>query len=172
MISLFIGLMNEYICIGIPECEGNVLCCDVLDLNTSLPILPPSLFPFLSNPFLPSHSLPQVIGSNNVAVPTHLFKVILAEREHTSPLTPSQSSPPLSQPLSPLTPSQSSPSQSQPLTVTLGVFVIPNKPLGDVSLSQFQVSLDNLETISGIKFHSKLDRSQVRSAPSLGVQCM
>ena len=82
------------------------------------------------------YRLDQVIGKNDVAVPTHLFKVILAEKENK--LSPSPS-------------------------VTLGVFVIPNEPLGNVDLSQFQTTLHGLETLSGISFHPELDTSQVRA---------
>ncbi len=72
----------------------------------------------------------QVIGENNVAVPTHLFKIILAEDRAASP----------------------------PL---LGAFVVPNEPIKDVSLTQFQVSLEEVEKHTGTRFHCKLDRSQV-----------
>ncbi len=72
----------------------------------------------------------QVIGENNVAVPTHLFKIILAEDRPDSP----------------------------PL---LGAFVVPNEPIKDVSLTQFQVSLEEVEKHTGTRFHCKLDRSQV-----------
>ncbi len=76
----------------------------------------------------------QVIGANNVAVPTHLFKVILAT-DHDSPDT----TPPL-----------------------LGAFIVPNEPIQDVSLTEFQVRLEEVEKHIGTKFHSQLDRSQVR----------
>ena len=42
----------------------------------------------------------------------------------------------------------------------LGVFVIPNKPLSDVDLTRFQVTLEELESQSGTTFHSRLDRSK------------
>ena len=73
-----------------------------------------------------------------MAVPTHLYKVILAETDDTS-----------------------APASLPPLPPTLGVFVVPNRPLGDEELTTFQTTLSDLETLSGISFHSKLDRSQV-----------
>ena len=44
--------------------------------------------------------------------------------------------------------------------VVTGAFVVPNKPLRDEELSQFKVSLEQLEAMTGIIFHSKLDRSK------------
>ena len=41
-----------------------------------------------------------------------------------------------------------------------GVFVIHNKPLGDVKLTKFQVTLKELESHSGAIFHPKLDRNK------------
>ncbi len=63
-----------------------------------------------------------------MAVPTHLFKVILAE------------------------------GGKEP---ALGVFIVPNRPIGDVDLTRFQVSLEELELHVGCTFHSKLDRDKV-----------
>lgn len=76
----------------------------------------------------------QVLGDGCVSVPTHLFKIILAE-DTTS-------------------------NSSAPWPV-LGVFVIPNKPIKDVNLLKFQVSLEQLEGYTGTTFYSKLDRSVV-----------
>ncbi|MGH0152499.1 UNVERIFIED_CONTAM: hypothetical protein FKN15_042667 [Acipenser sinensis] len=74
----------------------------------------------------------QVIGKGNVAVPTHLYKVILAHRSDTS---------------------------SEPLA--LGSFVVPNKPIGfDRPLTDFQVSLVDLEKMSGLSFFPLLDKTQ------------
>ena len=70
----------------------------------------------------------KVVGTNRVAVPTHLFKVVLAEGE-TEP--------------------------------ALGVFVVPNKPIKDADLTQFQVSLKELESQLGCIFFSKLKREKV-----------
>ena len=71
-----------------------------------------------------------------MAVPTHLYKVILAEEEdtHSPALSPS---------------------------LSMAVFVVPNEPLEGVDLSQFQTTLHDLETMTGIQFHSKLNLSQV-----------
>ena len=74
-----------------------------------------------------------MIGDNNLAVPTHLYKVILAEMDSVE-TTPS---------------------------LTMGVFIVPNVPLGNEDLSTFQTTLPDLEKLSGISFHSKLDTSQV-----------
>lgn len=72
----------------------------------------------------------EVIGENNVAVPTHLYKVVLAENDSQAPL--------------------------------IGTFVVPNRPLRNEELSQFKVSLEQLESMTGIIFHSELDRSKTR----------
>ncbi|CAI9159350.1 unnamed protein product [Rangifer tarandus platyrhynchus] len=73
----------------------------------------------------------QVIGEDNVAVPSHLFKVILARRSAGS---------------------------AEPLA--LGAFVVPNKAIGfQPQLSEFQVSLQDLEKLSGLVFFPQLDRA-------------
>ncbi|XP_076146627.1 nuclease EXOG, mitochondrial [Alosa pseudoharengus] len=70
----------------------------------------------------------QVIGKDNVAVPTHLFKVILARKGPSSD------------------------------TLALGAFVVPNQPIGfDHSLMEYQVSLSDLERMSGLSFFPKVD---------------
>lgn len=66
-----------------------------------------------------------------MAVPTHLYKIILVEEE----------------------------GESSPM---LGAFVVPNEPIKDVGLKQFQVSLEEVERFTGTKFHCKLNRSEVR----------
>ena len=43
----------------------------------------------------------------------------------------------------------------------MGVFVIPNEKIGDVALTDYQVTLEKLEGYTGTTFHSKLDRSKV-----------
>ncbi|XP_049622387.1 nuclease EXOG, mitochondrial [Suncus etruscus] len=74
----------------------------------------------------------QVIGQDNVAVPSHLYKVILARR---------------------------SPLSAEPLA--LGAFVVPNEAIGfQPQLSEFQVSLEDLEKLSGLVFFPRLDRTQ------------
>ncbi|XP_055985202.1 nuclease EXOG, mitochondrial [Sorex fumeus] len=82
----------------------------------------------------------QVIGQDNVAVPSHLFKVILARR---------------------------SPLSAEPLV--LGAFVVPNEAIGFQSqLSEFQVSLQDLEKLSGLVFFPRLDRtSDIRNLCSV-----
>ncbi|KAB0378637.1 nuclease EXOG, mitochondrial [Muntiacus reevesi] len=82
----------------------------------------------------------QVIGEDNVAVPSHLFKVILARRSAGS---------------------------AEPLA--LGAFVVPNKAIGfQPQLREFQVSLQDLEQLSGLVFFPQLDRtSDVRDICSV-----
>ncbi|XP_030623497.1 nuclease EXOG, mitochondrial [Chanos chanos] len=73
----------------------------------------------------------QLIGKDEVAVPTHLYKVILAQKNSSSD------------------------------TLALGAFVVPNRPIGfDHQLTEFQVSLSDLERISGLSFFPKADRTQ------------
>eukprot|EP00088_Acartia_fossae_P020022 TRINITY_DN21725_c0_g1_i1.p1 TRINITY_DN21725_c0_g1~~TRINITY_DN21725_c0_g1_i1.p1 ORF type:complete len:277 (+),score=24.33 TRINITY_DN21725_c0_g1_i1:126-833(+) len=71
-----------------------------------------------------------VIGANNVAVPTHLFKVILVE------------DPKLERPL-------------------LASFIVPNQPIQDIHLKDFQVQLGALENHVGVRFHQDLDLKNV-----------
>ena len=78
----------------------------------------------------------QTIGKGGVAVPTHLFKIILVEGRKGKEAT----------------------STDHP---AMGVFVIPNEKIGDVDLTHYQVSLEKLEGYTGTTFHSKLDRSKV-----------
>ncbi|XP_069898538.1 nuclease EXOG, mitochondrial isoform X1 [Dipodomys merriami] len=74
----------------------------------------------------------QVIGSDNVAVPSHLYKVILARRSPGSP---------------------------EPLA--LGAFVVPNEAIGfQPPLADFQVSLRDLEALSGLVFFPRVDRTR------------
>jgi len=70
----------------------------------------------------------KVIGSNEVSVPTHLYKVVLV----------------------------SDPSLSTPL---MAAFVVPNSPVGDRHLTEFQVDLHLLERYTGLNFHPKLERA-------------
>jgi len=72
----------------------------------------------------------QVLGSNNVAVPTHLYKIILVE------------DPKLEKPM-------------------LAAFVIPNRPVQNVNLEEFEVELKEIEKHVGVQFHQELDRSMV-----------
>merc|ERR1711874_181380 len=72
----------------------------------------------------------QVIGDNNVAVPTHLYKVVLVE----------------------------DPTLDKPLWAA---FVVPNAPIEDKHVKEFQVNLPHLEKNLGLKLHDGLDRSRV-----------
>lgn len=75
-----------------------------------------------------------------MAVPSHLYKVILARR---------------------------SPVSTEPLA--LGAFVVPNEAIGfQPQLSEFQVSLQDLEKLSGLVFFPHLDRtSDIRNICSV-----
>ncbi|CAM4724301.1 unnamed protein product [Leuciscus chuanchicus] len=71
----------------------------------------------------------QLIGKDEVAVPTHLFKIILAQRD------------------------------SSPDSLALGAFVVPNSPIGfERSLTDFQVSLTDVQHMSGLKFFPEVER--------------
>ncbi|GCB78067.1 hypothetical protein scyTo_0018552, partial [Scyliorhinus torazame] len=73
-----------------------------------------------------------VIGKNEVAVPTHLYKVILAQK-----------------------------SSAPSALLALGAFVVPNRPIGfDHQLPEYQVDLRDLEKMSGITFFPALDKSR------------
>ncbi|XP_074841222.1 nuclease EXOG, mitochondrial isoform X2 [Carettochelys insculpta] len=74
----------------------------------------------------------QVIGKDDVAVPSHLYKVILARRSKMS---------------------------SEPLV--LGAFVVPNNPIGfDHQLPEFQVNIEDLEKMSGVVFFPQVDKTK------------
>ncbi|XP_077124787.1 nuclease EXOG, mitochondrial [Ranitomeya variabilis] len=73
----------------------------------------------------------QVIGSDDVAVPTHLYKVILARRK---------------------------PSDE---TLAEGAFIVPNVPISfQHQLPEFQVPLETLEKWSGLVFFPQVDKSK------------
>ncbi|NXT80431.1 EXOG Nuclease, partial [Zapornia atra] len=74
----------------------------------------------------------QVIGKDDVAVPSHLYKVILARRSRTS---------------------------TEPLV--LGAFVVPNNPIGfSHQLIEFQVNIEDLEKMSGLVFFPQVDKNK------------
>ncbi|KAM9387894.1 nuclease EXOG, mitochondrial [Phaethornis superciliosus] len=74
----------------------------------------------------------QVIGKDDVAVPSHLYKVILARRTRTS---------------------------TEPLV--LGAFVVPNNPIGfSHHLTEFQVNIEDLEKMSGLVFFPLVDKTK------------
>ncbi|CAM2105165.1 unnamed protein product [Caretta caretta] len=74
----------------------------------------------------------QVIGKGDVAVPSHLYKVILARRSRIS---------------------------SEPLV--LGAFVVPNDPIGfSHQLPEFQVHIEDLEKMSGLVFFPQVDKTK------------
>ncbi|XP_077159749.1 nuclease EXOG, mitochondrial [Paroedura picta] len=74
----------------------------------------------------------QVIGKDDVAVPSHLYKVILARR-----------------------------SAASPDLLALGAFVVPNNPIGfDRQLPEFQVGLEELEKMSGLVFFPRVNKDR------------
>ncbi|XP_058039430.1 nuclease EXOG, mitochondrial isoform X2 [Ahaetulla prasina] len=73
-----------------------------------------------------------VIGKDEVAVPSHLYKVILARRSEVF---------------------------QDPLL--LGAFVVPNRPIGfDHQLQEFQVGIEDLEKMSGLVFFPEVNKSE------------
>uniref|UniRef100_A0A8C9FD93 Nuclease EXOG, mitochondrial n=1 Tax=Pavo cristatus TaxID=9049 RepID=A0A8C9FD93_PAVCR len=81
---------------------------------------------------LPQTKNPSVIGKDDVAVPSHLYKVILARRTRTS---------------------------TEPLA--LGAFVVPNDPIGfSHQLPEFQVNIEDLEKMSGLVFFPQVDKTK------------
>lgn len=67
-----------------------------------------------------------------MAVPSHLYKVILARQNETS---------------------------TDPLA--LGAFVVPNKPIGfDHQLLEFQVDIEDLEKMSGLIFFPQVNKAK------------
>ncbi|XP_029935356.1 nuclease EXOG, mitochondrial isoform X2 [Myripristis murdjan] len=76
----------------------------------------------------------QVIGKDSVAVPTHLFKAVLVQSSNTT-------------------------DQSAAPVQALGAFIVPNRPIGfERKLRDFQVSLSELEGVSGLTLFPKLPR--------------
>ncbi|XP_030045766.1 nuclease EXOG, mitochondrial [Microcaecilia unicolor] len=74
----------------------------------------------------------QVIGKHDVAVPSHLYKVILARRNKAS---------------------------TEPLAI--GAFVVPNSPISfSHQLPEFQVSIEDLEKMSGLVFFPRVDKAK------------
>ncbi|XP_012995085.1 nuclease EXOG, mitochondrial isoform X2 [Esox lucius] len=88
----------------------------------------------------------QLIGKDDVAVPTHLFKIILAGKNKSFSGTLGNN-------------------QSEDLAV--GAFVVPNQPIGfERPLTDFQVSLSELEKMSGLIFFPKVEQT-IHSLPNL-----
>ncbi|KAJ8010630.1 hypothetical protein DPEC_G00077070 [Dallia pectoralis] len=89
----------------------------------------------------------KLIGKDDVAVPSHLFKVILVGKKKSVSSTLGNT-------------------ESEDLT--LGAFVVPNQPIGfDRPLTDFQVSLSELEKMSGLHFFPKVEET----TPSLPNLC-
>eukprot|EP01132_Coremiostelium_polycephalum_P011167 gene11167-13683_t len=80
----------------------------------------------------------EVIGKNNVAVPTHLYKVILAEPWEDG-----------------------NNDGATPAPQFLGSFVIPNEPIpSDKVLTDYEVPLHFIQESTGLEFFKKLDYSK------------
>ncbi|XP_056155300.1 nuclease EXOG, mitochondrial-like [Lampris incognitus] len=89
----------------------------------------------------------QVIGNDGVAVPTHLFKVILVQNNNVSDKAEQSQSPPLA----------------------LGAFIIPNQPISfERSLTDFQVSLLELEKAAGLTFYPRLPKTSDPASETAG----
>ncbi|XP_053569762.1 nuclease EXOG, mitochondrial [Bombina bombina] len=73
----------------------------------------------------------QVIGKDDVAVPSHLFKVVLARKKNSTE------------------------------SLAMGAFIVPNNPIGfDHQLPEYQVQLEDLERMSGLLFFPQVDRTK------------
>lgn len=73
----------------------------------------------------------QVIGKDDVAVPTHLYKVILARKKQSAE------------------------------TLAQGAFIVPNLPISfQHQLPEYQVPLETLEKLSGFVFFPQVDKSK------------
>lgn len=73
----------------------------------------------------------QLIGEDNVAVPTHLYKAVLVQKDSSED------------------------------SLALGAFVVPNSPIGfDRHLTEFQVSLSDLERMSGLTFFPGVEKAE------------
>uniref|UniRef100_UPI003AAF650C nuclease EXOG, mitochondrial-like n=1 Tax=Centroberyx gerrardi TaxID=166262 RepID=UPI003AAF650C len=84
----------------------------------------------------------QVIGKDDVAVPTHLFKAILVQNGTDVNNNDADAA-----------------DQSAAPVLALGAFVVPNRPIGfERPLTDFQVSLPELERASGLTLYPGLPR--------------
>ncbi|XP_040289807.1 nuclease EXOG, mitochondrial [Bufo bufo] len=73
----------------------------------------------------------QVIGKDDVAVPTHLYKVILARKKQSEE------------------------------ALAEGAFIVPNAPISfQHQLPEYQVPLETLEKLSGLVFFPQVDKSK------------
>ena len=83
----------------------------------------------------------EVIGTSQVAVPTHFFKVIVAERCQGPTSNPSTRAPP----------------------VFIAAFILPNEPIAkDTPLEQFLVPLDAVEAAAGLVMFQNLPDARPR----------
>ncbi|EGG15830.1 hypothetical protein DFA_09499 [Cavenderia fasciculata] len=87
----------------------------------------------------------EVIGENNVAVPTHLFKVILAEKTLDQQLQDKE---------------KSNGNGTEKSKLVVGAFMVPNEPIPSTAkLEDYEVSLATLEKLSGLEFFGRLRNS-------------
>lgn len=85
----------------------------------------------LGNEGTVDNSCSQVIGKDDVAVPTHLYKVILARKKQSAEI------------------------------LAQGAFIVPNAPISfQHQLPEFQVPLETLEKLSGFVFFPEVDKSK------------
>ncbi|EDV25623.1 uncharacterized protein TRIADDRAFT_23653, partial [Trichoplax adhaerens] len=77
----------------------------------------------------------QVIGKNNVSVPTHFFKIVVGDRRK----------------------------EKNDAKLELQVFLIPNRSIpDDTPLHAFMVPLESVEKASGLTFLDKISRSAIK----------
>ncbi|XP_071392903.1 nuclease EXOG, mitochondrial-like isoform X2 [Centroberyx affinis] len=96
----------------------------------------------------------QVIGKDAVAVPTHLFKAVLVQNSTDVN-------------------NDNDNDQSAAPVLALGAFVVPNRPIGfERPLTDFQVSLPELERASGLRLYPGLPRPTADLCELDGCQLM
>lgn len=92
----------------------------------------------------------EAIGKNHVGVPTHLFKIIIAENSKNSQNSNSENSK-----------NSQNPDENLP---AVAAFIVPNGPIPTSHpLKSYQVSLEKLEQYSGLSLLPNLDRLNFRN---------
>jgi len=80
----------------------------------------------------------RVVGENNLAVPTHLFKVILCRGQKGKAETDE--------------------------SLAVGAFIVPNEDVSwSKDLADFQIPVEEAERLAGLSFYSKVDRKATRN---------
>jgi len=115
----------------------------------------------------------EVLGDNNVAVPTHLFKVILV-----SPTPPSSflsSSPPSSSSSSsspPTTTNRNAHNKPPPREFFVSAFLVPNEKIpSGKQLEDYEVPIEYLEKQTGLRFFRNIDRHKETKSLCKSVGC-